>query len=407
MRFRFSVRLALILLGGMVACWLVLATTIDRVFAARNPRIALFWNPDSADANAKFADTLIQADQTASARVAVQDHARRSLRRQPVNPGAARLLGVVAVLEDKPERALRLARYAEAMSRRDLPTQLWLIELNVERGDIPAVLRHYDRALKTSVRGRTALFPILAAAADDRAIWEPLAEVLARRPQWWRPFVVQFVPRSRSPDALYTFARRLGITHPPGLDTDLLQSIEKRLVDLGAYAQAADLYNRAHGMVPSAGAPLRNGGFEKPGGWDPFDWNLIDEPDLAAVRQPSPAGRGGNALLLTASNGRGGDVAVQLVMLAPGAYDVLATVGSVAGDPLAFPRLVVRCVDGRQVLDAPFPPAPESGRGWRAAFVVPPGCPAQRVVLRASSSLEPSAAMPWVDNIAIQPKGAR
>lgn len=404
MQLRSSIRLVLILVAGLVAGWFVLAITIDRVFARRAPQLALFWNPNSADANVRFADTLIEDDRPA-ARALISKHAQRSLRRQAINPGAARLLGIVALVEKDGRRALQLARYAEAMSRRDLSTQLWLIEVNVARGDIPAVLRHYDRAMKTSAQGRTLLFPILTAAAADRSVWEPLGDVLARRPQWWRPFVVQFVSKSNSPDALYSFARRLGIERRPGLDTGLLQGIQKRLVDLEAYGQAADLFNRAHGLPPSSGAPLRNGDFEQPGGWDPFEWNLVDEPDLAAVRQPSPLGNDGNALFLTAANGRGGDVAAQLILLLPGRYDVRATIGGVAGDPLAFPRFVVRCADGREVLDARFPQARDTGLSWRGTFDVPSGCKAQRVVLRTSSALDPSDMTPWIDNIVIRARG--
>lgn len=396
-----------IVLIGLVIGWLVTAVTIDRVFARRAPALALAWNPGSADANVRFSDALIQQSDpnTVLPRIAV--YADRSLRRQPINPGAARLLAMAIAARGDARRADGLARYAEAMSRRDLPTQLWLIETAVQRNDVPTALMHYDRAMKTSVQGRTLLFPILSAAASDRDVWRPLADMLARRPQWWRAFVDQFAPASTSPEALYAIARATRIDRPESADPALLQAIEKRLVDLGAYRVAADLFNRAHGLPPGTPATLRNGGFERPGGWDPFEWNLLDAPDLAAVRQPSGRPGKGDSLYLTAVNGRSGDVATQLVILRPGRYRIAAMVGGVRGDPLAFPRLVVRCANGgRVLLDAVFPAAPDGGRAWRNDFTIPAECPAQRVVIRATSALDSSDAVPWVDDIVVRPEGS-
>ena len=408
MQSRSFVKPGLILLLGLLISWGVLAATIDRVFANRAPALALQWNPASADANARLGDTLLQGGDIKANAARIAALADRSIRRQPINPVAARLLGLVAAARGDEGRATGLVHYAEAMSRRDLPTQLWLIETNVARGDVDAALRHYNRALKTSVSGRTLLFPILAQAANDRAIWVPLSRMLAERPQWWRPFMVQAVQQGNNPDALYAFARRLGIDQPGRLDTGLLQGIEKRLVDLGDYRRSAELFNRAHGQPVGSNPLLRNGGFEQPSGFDPFEWNLKDEPDLAAVRQPSPRAQGGSALFLTATNGRGGDLAVQLIMLAPGRYAVGATVGGVSGDPLAFPHLVVRCAkDGREIVNTPFPAAPNDGRAWRTGFTVPADCAAQRIVFQATASLDPSDLTPWIDNITIQPQEGR
>lgn len=317
-------------------------------------------------------------------------------------------MGIVSAMNSNQLRAERLIRYSEAMSRRDLGTQLWLIENNVGREDIPAALLHYDRALRANDDARPILFPILSQAADDPAISPPLASFLARRPQWWRPFLNHYVPNATSPDALHSFAKALNLDRAPSPDPSMLQAIEKRLVDLFAYAPAAALYNRAHGLPADDRAPLRNGNFEQPGNWDPFDWNLIDEQDLAALRQPSPIQTDGNALFLSATNGRGGDLAVQLIMLPPGTYAIHARVGGVHGDPLAFPRLVIRCAkSGREILNLSFPQAPDNGRSWHTTVTIPADCEAQRIVLRASSTLDANPALPWIDNIAIRFQGGR
>lgn len=396
------------MLGALVVGWLVTAATADRILARSAPATALFWNPSSADAHAQAGARLLLDQAGGKAMEQVRDHAARSLARQPVNPVAARLLGFVAAQNGRLTEAERLVGFAERMSRRDLPTQLWLIESNVQRGDIPAVLLHYDRALRTNRRARNTLFPVLGAAADEPAVRAPLARFLAHRPQWWRPFMDSYVPKAQSSASLFAFARALRMDRPPSFDPWMLQAIEKRLVELTAYASSAALYNAAHGLPPGDRTPLRNGNFEQPGSWDPFDWNLVDEENLSAVRQANPVRDRGNALFLLASNGRGGDLAAQLTLLAPGRYVLAAEVGGVSGDPLAYPQLIVRCArDGREILRQSFPPASETGRPWRLAFAVPTGCDAQRVVLRAASALDQSTASPWIDTVAIRPLESR
>ena len=401
---RAFVRPALIIAGGMLLGWLVLATTMDRIFARAAPKIALFWNPASADANVRAADLLLQNGQISRVDKNVARLAGRSLDRQPVNPGAARLLGIVAAQEGNLPRATHMIQYAETMSRRDLPTQLWLIESSVTRGDVKTALLHYDRALKTNNSSYTLLMPILVKAANDDDVSQSLAVILAQRPQWWRPFLERYAADGTSSQALYAFSRALHLDFAPSPDPGMLQAIEKRLVELFSYDKAAALYAHAHGLTSLDTSTIRNGDFERPGSADPFDWNLVDEENLAGVRQTSPVRGGGNALFLSATNGRGGDLAVQLTMMPPGAYEISAKVGGVEGDPLAFPRLIVRCAkDARELLQVAFPPAPDTGRMWRARLTIPTGCNAQRIVLRATSTLDEQTSSPWIDDIVVRP----
>ena len=58
------------------------------------------------------------------------------------------------------------------------------------------------------------------------------------------------------------------------------------------------------------------------------------------------------------------------------------------------------CMDGWdcEVLIA-FPPAPDTGRMWSSDLTVPADCNAQRIVLRAASTLVTEAVSPWIDSI--------
>jgi hypothetical protein len=317
-----------------------------------------------------------------------------------VEAPAARLLGLSKAANGHDDQAKRLLAYAEAMSRRDFPTQLWLIENNVSRGDVVGSLIHYDFALRTYPEAYPLMLPVMAEAANNAAVWRPLLPLLIVRPVWWRAFLQQYIPQATSPAALYSMASRMGLAAGETADADMLGSIEQRLVTLGAYRAAADLYNRAH---PDAhDALVRNGSFEQPGGSDPFDWRLTDDPDLSAERQPNPRQGDGTALFISATNGRGGDVAEQLLELKPGTYRLQATVGEVTGDKLAFPQLIVRCAgSGRDLFHRPFPVAPGQGLSWRVTIVVPANCAAQQLILHASSSFDPQKTTPWIDAITL------
>ena len=289
------------------------------------------------------------------------------------------------------------------MSRRDFPTQLWQIENDVARGDVAGALLHYDRALRTTPSAWPTLFPVLAGAADQQPVQAPLLRLLAQAPPWRRPFLERFVPSSRSPVMLFALARTLGLATAQSPDSAMLQTIEKRLTELAAFDDAAALYDRAHPFANASDGRIQNGDFERPGGFDPFDWNLVDEPDLAADRRPSPAPEGGTALFLTAANGRGGEVAEQLLILHPGDHLIGAKVGSVHGDRQAAPRLTLQCVSsGRSLLDQPFPPAPANGVGWQVPFSVPPGCKAERLAVDARSPLVAGDDVPWIDHIVVR-----
>lgn len=406
MSLRSFARPALGIFVGLLIGWLVLAITVDRIFAFTAPKLALRWNPGSSDANTSMADQLLQDNPSAVDTAAIHASGIRAIQRQPVAPAAARLLGLAAAISHDLARADRLMTYAEAMSRRDLPTELFLIERYVGRSDVSGALLHYDRAMRTIPESWTILFPVLNGAAEKPEIWRPLLTFLARRPPWARPFLEQFVPQSHSAAALFAIAQRTGLDGSSSLDPAMLQAIERRLVDLGAFHAALLLDDRAHNVRPGNDRLLHNGGFEQPSGGTPFDWTLVDEPDLSAERQPSPVIGGGSALFLSATNGRNGDVATQVVLLPPGRYRMTALLGAITGEPLAFPQFVIRCaVDTRELLHQSLPTAPAEGRMWQADFVVPPDCPAERIVLQARSPLNQQDNVPWIDNIAITSQG--
>ncbi len=77
----------------------------------------------------------------------------------------------------------------------------------------------------------------------------------------------------------------------------------------------------------------------------PLDWWLRDEPTLAAVRQARPDGAAGSALTLIGSDGRGGEAAHQLLLLAPGTYRLTGLAGG-AQAAADWPIISLECAEG-------------------------------------------------------------
>jgi hypothetical protein len=325
------------------------------------------------------------------------------LRKNPTSVVAARTLGAIATLANDQPRARRLVRYAESLSRRDLGTELWLIEDRVGANDIPGALLHYDRALRVSSGARDLLFPILVSASADPNVARPLARLLATRPSWWAQATEQVIAGNPSPQTLLPFVSALRLD--PGREPDraLLGRALIRFVDTGNFAPAARLYRAIAGG--GATTLIRNGEFGEDGGLPPFDWQLADEPELRALVQPRETAQDNLALSLVAQNGRSGQVARQFLMLAPGRYQLSAVIGGVSGDEANRPVLYVTCADDaqRNLVQMHFPPAPPEGRPAQIGLEVPvQGCSAQWIRMTVGSGLDTDEVRPWIDSITLR-----
>jgi len=397
------VRGAAILIGAAILGWIAQASTISTVLGSRRLETPLSWWPaGSAGLAAAAANQLSVVPQSPASLGDAQTLAIRALERDPTNVIAARTLGLVYARRGDHAASDRLLHYAEALSRRDLATQLWFIEDRVQRNDINGALTHYDRALRTSPRARDVLLPILVQAAADPAISPPLTRLIAQRPPWWSYFLDRLIADGDSPAALTRTVLALRLDPADPAERDDLGRALRRMVDIGAFDAARALDARLGRRRPAAGEFIRNGGFEENDGFGPFDWRLTNQPDLAGVRR-GQAGR--VALLLISSNGRSGNVAGQLTMMPPGRYQIGMRAGAIAGEAIARPNVRIVCAnDAREVLlDGRLAPAPAGGQAVAFGFEVPAArCPAQWVYLQAGAGLDTQPETPWLDDISIR-----
>ena len=358
------------------------------------PEVATRLWPLNAEALAQQASNIMQSGQKRDAPTAVA-LARRSLILQSVNPVAARTLGLAQVMDGHVPQAVRSFHYAESVSRRDIPTQLWLIEEAVAAGDVPRALQHYNRALSTSTTVSDSLFPVLMAATATPTVSRSLSVILARRPIWWRAFVERLVIQYPSPEAVAMLLRAVRLDSNLSDDQPMLVAASQHLVDSGR----EDL---ARSLLPGHSADLdtvTNGDFEHDPGLPPFDWRLTDAGEFGAAIQSAAVGSG-HALFLRSQNATAGELAREFVSLHAGQrYRVGFTYGDMPDNGGADVGL--SCTgSGRSLLAIPIP----SGSGHaQGDLVVPAECHGQWLIIVAEPRFETGSGRDaWIDDMHIQ-----
>lgn len=385
----------LTLVAAGLALWFVVAVSAAGAFRERAPELALRFVPFDARAQAVIAERLLTPGRNRARQRRIQTLAKAALRRDPTVVDGAAALGISSALADDGAGAERAFVYASRLSRRDVPTQLWLIERSVQRNDIPGALRHYDPVLRTSPAMHPILFPVLTSASAQPAIAIELNRMLRGRPNWRPDFISALLMQQSDPAALYRTTQGL-----LGTTDDREREQVTTLLTLLARHEAYDLAWRAYVAVRPerrAGGPgLWNGDFARDPGLPPFDWTFPEEASLMPERRSVGEGF---ALYLPVAAVADAEAARQLIQLAPGRYMVSALIGNVPRDPLLRPRLTVRCAaaPSPELVQADFPVVRAAGGRFSAAFTVPGGCRYQWLSLWARGSLDqPDGDGPWV-----------
>lgn len=114
---------------------------------------------------------------------------RSALVGQPLEPKLLGILGLAYEASGDPKRAAETMRVAYRASRRDVVSQLYLIESASASGDVQASLRHYNVALLTHPELNAALLPILSSAIAYPEIRTALRPYLQAGVKWGPAFL--------------------------------------------------------------------------------------------------------------------------------------------------------------------------------------------------------------------------
>lgn len=159
------------------------AYSVARILEKARPDVALSIMPSLPPALVAKADAAMVASERGPGQMANgRAFAERALKSAPLNPDALRTLALVS--SDDTDRALKLLTTAHGLSRRDIGTQVVMIELAAARGDVSGALRHYDQALRVKPSVGSTLYPVLLSAADDPSLLPAIRNVVAKGPSW-------------------------------------------------------------------------------------------------------------------------------------------------------------------------------------------------------------------------------
>ncbi|MES2755175.1 MAG: hypothetical protein V4659_10960 [Pseudomonadota bacterium] len=369
-----------VLAGAALLIALTLVVGLAELAARRSPQTAIRINPFHSDALAAAAYQQLEQRAGAGADSA-KDLALRAIALNPVSSSGIRTLGFVADLQREPRRGQIMLDHAQVLSRRDLPTQLALIQRAVDAEDVPGALRHYDIALKTSGAAHTVLMPILVQASADPGLVGPLAKLLAARPVWRIDFLRAAIQGSPEPARLAQLSVLLDRFKAP-LTADQKVELADRLVQDRQFSAAAQLMDRA-----------RDPALVTTGSVGPFGWKLATGYGWGAERAGGK-GPGANTILLHTTADYSGEVARQLVVLRPGPYRIAVRGHHMPSLATESPFVAIGCaIDGAQNLVsldlvATARPATE----WSGHFVVPARCGGQwlTINLRPQRSDQPT-----------------
>lgn len=367
----------------LVAAVLVPASFADWA-SVDHPRLAVEIAPWNAPAAANAAAAL-DDPRSPAARALV----RRALARDTTQVTAIELRALDLALTGRTAKARLLFALSDQLSRRSLPTRLWLIQDSVDRGDVAGALRNFDIALRTTTDAQPILFPVLAKASADPTLTAPLARALDRPSDWRLSFIEWALTSGVHLDGLANVVARMNdrrFVVGNGID----QQLTERLANDGQFGPAS-LLNRRFGHAATG---VADPNFANPSARFPFGWGLVSDGMLIGERMmlgSSPA------LKYGAAPGRSGQVAAQLLMLPPGRY-TLATRTAATGDGEP-PYWTIACGQSGSAVLAQLDQPLAANAEARTSVTVPAGCVAQWLTLRirpAQDSGAQSGAIAWV-----------
>jgi hypothetical protein len=229
-----------LLLGGTLLSIFALLSSISAATQISNPAISLRFESSNAVAKAVRADQIFVAN--GGRRSNWVDLAKQSLRDEPINPRAVRLLHSAQLLSKKKASANALLALADRITRRDVLTQILLVEANVEKDDIGATLKHYDTALTTSIGARDILFPILAEAMSDQSILTQLATMFKNERPWRIGFLYHAGFKPERLDQTLWLLNRLGPLPKDATSRAFERQMLTQLTNLRRYPEARSFF---------------------------------------------------------------------------------------------------------------------------------------------------------------------
>ena len=388
----------LLLAAFVVVAGLATRDAIAGAFARRAPALTLQVDPYHARALAAKLDSRVtKAGTPAQLTDADLASIRTALRRNPLVPELVRTLGVDPGLRGKDTDARALITLASSISRREVFSQLWLIEDAVHRNKIDEALVHYDVALSVSEPIQPLLVKVLTGALSERDIRNAVAPYLAAKRPWRGTFLSFAVANGKPREVAETLVVARVVDDPAlrSLQTDLLSWFVARDDVAGAQQHALRMPggNAARfatmGFTPETVDPV----------FQPLTWLLTNNSEIEAALDSD------NRLQILASPSQQGAAAMRVMHLPAGRYDITQRVTFTGAQP-AYAQWEAHCTGARadKFWDQSIPV--RSGTATqRFSLAVPARCNGVRLILNIGAVEGQEGSSMTIDDLKVAPTG--
>jgi hypothetical protein len=311
------------------------------------------------------------------------DAARASFVSRPLNARLLSFYGLRAASIGEPGLASALMASADAVSRRDAFSQLWMIEQKSGSDDVKGAITHYNALLSVHPAMQATFLPVLVSAVAYPEVRAAIRPYLNPETRWSAPFLdlaSQRVEVGQYRDLVQPIASRLG-----GDLYDVSNArIIYRMLQSGLAGDAWRLFSL---VTPNFDvAAFRNfapGGANLDRKWQPLSWTLGQSDDISASVDDD-----GTIDVIVAPTARG-LIASRDVAVIPSSTYVLGHRSIYEpGSPRASLRWSVYCVaqNGPQPIVDRFVPATANSKLVQLSVEVPENCNLARVDLSTLGS---------------------
>lgn len=389
---KWVVRGLLVVVAVVLSCGSV-GFSLAEILVNTDPALAHRLAPYDGRITARFAASLAGEGASPSDRRQADALAREALAQEPTAVTAVSTLGIDAGIRGD-ANAGRLMGYAQALSRRDLQTQLWAIEDAVRQGDIAGSLHHYDNTLRVWPGMADMLFPILASASTDPRIRAALVQRLVVRPKWADDFVDFAATHATDPRTsaqLLMDVRRRGGMVPEHSQAGMIAA----LITQGQVDDAWAFYASLH-----PGADRRRSRDPRfvatPGTPSLLDWTPVNDGGISTSMQ-------GGGFNFSVASSIGGLLLQQTQLLPAGHYVLAGHSSGISQAPDARAYWALACRDGRKIGRIVLPDSAQANGRFGGSFNVPAGCPAQTLTLVARPSDVVAGLTGQIDRVLVSP----
>lgn len=337
----------------------------------------------------------------------VTEFGRRSVAAQGLNPRAIELLGTAAAARGELGKAKRLFALSNAQSRRNLTTQIWLIEEAVQANDVPRAFVHYNAALRTRTGSHNLLFPVLTAALEDRRLWPAFTPYIDPSNRWLGGFFRHAFRQTPNPEA---FAQLLAQA-PVVLTSSEMESLQgellRRLISRGSLEHARTLYMHLPGASAATFSSAELTGASADARYAPISWMLFQREGVSAHFQREGA-ENEMAMAFTIDEAPAGMLARKLVVTPPGAYSLSARISAKTAAADVVLTWSVMCQRGERttLLERVSANLGETARQVQLPVRIPASCPSVMIDLSVAGGGEGSEVELDIDRVSFTRTGA-